>query len=357
MKITAKKHNIFILAAAFFLLLFRGGFAHGVTVDTVNLLEAAKTDGIELYWNSLTGSGMLEKDGRRITFRADDSLMLLDYSKLALTDAPRIDNGTLVVSRGFIDTMTDFFSTQDNAVSSDFYRIGAIVIDAGHGGKDPGAFATHTINGVKTTIYEKDITLATSKLLYEQLTRAYPDKKILLTRNDDRFLELEQRTEIANSVPLDEREAVLFISVHVNSSLSQSATGFEVWYLSPGYRRTVLSKSDVTEDKALFAIFNDMMEEEYTTESIRIAQAILDGLNKQIGSDSPSRGIKAEEWFVVKNAKMPSVLAEIGFLSNSKEAALLLDQAYLRKVATGIYNGLDTFVRHFESSRGFTGIQ
>jgi N-acetylmuramoyl-L-alanine amidase len=356
MKTTAKKHNALILIAAFFLLLFRGGFAHGAATDNVNLLEAAKTGGMELYWDSLTGSGMLEKGGRRILFRADDSLMLLDYSKLALTDAPRIDKGTLVVSRGFIDTVTDFFATQD-AVAGDFYHIGAIIIDAGHGGKDPGASATHTINGVKTTVYEKDITLATSKLLYEQLSRAYPDKKILLTRNDDRFLELDQRTEIANSIPLGEREAVLFLSVHVNSSLNQQAAGFEVWYLSPGYRRTVLSKSDVTDDKALFDIFNDMLEEEYTAESIRIAQSVLDGLNKQIGSESPSRGIKAEEWYVVKKANMPSVLAEIGFLSNPKEAALLSDQTYLRKIAVGIYNGLDAFVRQFESSRGFTGIQ
>jgi N-acetylmuramoyl-L-alanine amidase len=303
---------------------------------------------------------VLEKGGRRIMFRADDTLMLLDYQKIALTDAPRVDNGILTVSSGFIDTVTSFFKEEREnrkTESGAFYRIGAIVIDAGHGGKDPGAVATHTINGQKTDVREKDIALATAKLLYEQLVRAYPGKKILLTRNDDRFLELDQRTEIANSVPLGEHEAVLFLSVHVNSSLNQNATGFEVWYLSPGYRRTVLNKGDTIEDKALFNIFNDMLEEEYTNESIRIAQSVLNGLNKQIGAESPSRGIKAEEWFVVKNAKMPSVLAEIGFLTNPKEAALLLDQEYLQKIAAGIYNGLASFVEQFENSGGFTGIQ
>jgi N-acetylmuramoyl-L-alanine amidase len=343
--------------AAFLVLFLCIAYVHGAASDTVNLLEAAKNGGIELYWDSLTGSGMLEKDGRRVMFRADDGLMLLNYSKLALTDAPRIDNGTLVVSRGFIDTVTDFFAEKEKSISGDFYRIGAIVIDPGHGGKDPGAYAVHTINGAKTTVYEKDITLAASKMLYDRLVRAYPDKRILLTRSDDRFLELEQRAEIANSIPLAEREAVLFISVHVNSSLSATPTGFEVWYLSPGYRRTVLNKTDVIEDKALFSIFNDMLEEEYTAESIRIAQSILDGLNKQIGSESPSRGIKAEEWYVVKKANMPSVLVEIGFLSNPKEAALLSDQAYLQKIATGIYNGLASFVERFESSGGFTVVQ
>jgi N-acetylmuramoyl-L-alanine amidase len=349
------KMNNRIVAAAIFLLFVN--FIYGAASDSVNLLEEAKKNGIDLYWDSLTGSGMLEKDGRSIRFRADDSLMLLDYSSLAFTDAPRIDNGTLIVSRGFIDAVTDFFAEKEKSNPGDYYRIGAIVIDPGHGGKDPGAYATHTINGVKTTVYEKNITLATSKLLYERLTRAYPDKRILLTRSDDRFLELEQRTEIANSIPLGEREAVLFISVHVNSSLNQNATGFEVWYLSPGYRRTVLNKNTATDDKALFAIFNDMLEEEYTTESIRIAQSVLDGLNKQIGTESPSRGIKAEEWYVVKKANMPSVLAEIGFLSNPKEAALLSDQEYLQKIAAGIYNGLAAFVRRFESSGGFTDLQ
>jgi N-acetylmuramoyl-L-alanine amidase len=355
MKTAAKKHNILLFSAIFFILF--ANFAHSAAANTVNLLEAAQKDDIRLYWDSLTGSGVLEKGGRRIMFRADDTLMLLDYQKLALTDAPRVDNGILTVSSGFIDTVTKFFKEERKAESGEFYRIGAIVIDAGHGGKDPGAYATHTINGQKTTVYEKDITLTASKLLYEQLSRAYPDKKILLTRNDDRFLELDERTEIANSVPLGEHEAVLFLSVHVNSSLNQSATGFEVWYLSPGYRRTVLSKSDAIEDKSVFDILNNMMEEEYTTESIRIAQSVLDGLNKQIGAESPSRGIKAEEWYVVKKANMPSVLAEIGFLSNPKEAALLLDQEYLQKIATGIYNGLASFVERFESSRGFTGIQ
>ncbi len=97
------------------------------------------------------------------------------------------------------------------------------------------------------------------------------------------------------------------------------------------------------------------MEEEYTTESILIAKFIMDGLNAQIGSKTVSRGIKAEEWFVVKNSKMPSVLIELGFVSNPAEAALLNDKAYLQKSALGIYNGITAFVSHFERSRGFTG--
>ena len=100
-----------------------------------------------------------------------------------------------------------------------------------------------------------------------------------------------------------------------------------------------------------------MMEEEYTTESILIAKFILEGIGAQVGNLSKARGIKAEEWFVVRNTKMPSVLIETGFLSNKKEAALLLDDKYLQKLSFGIYNGLQAFVTHFERSRGFTGIK
>lgn len=96
------------------------------------------------------------------------------------------------------------------------------------------------------------------------------------------------------------------------------------------------------------------MEEEYTTESILIAKFIMDGIAAQVGNLSSARGIKAEEWFVVKNSNMPAVLIEVGFLSNEKEALLLADNSYLQKMSLGIYNGLSAFVTHFERSRGFT---
>ena len=87
------------------------------------------------------------------------------------------------------------------------------------------------------------------------------------------FLTLGERTDIANNVKVKENEAILFISIHVNSSLNKTSSGYEVWYLSPGYRRTVLDKSTIDDDdKNLFPILNSMLEEEYTTESIMIAK-------------------------------------------------------------------------------------
>ena len=128
----------------------------------------------------------------------------------------------------------------------------------------------------------------------------------------------------------------------------------QVWYLSPGYRRNVLDKSVAEGDNSLYSILNVLTEEEYTTESIMIAKFIMDGLQAQIGAESKSRGIKAEEWFVVKNALMPSVLIELGFVSNEAEAKNLNDDKYLKKATLGIYNGITAYITHFERSRGFT---
>ena len=318
-------------------------------VNDISLMDTAKKEGITLYWDSLSETGMLEKNGHQITFRKDESLVMLDSVRFELTDAPELKNNKIYVSKKFMNDADQMFKENNSTM----FKVGAILVDAGHGGKDPGALKTYKINGKNVTIQEKDVNLKVAKLLGERLKTAYPDKQIILTRNKDVFLTLQERTEIANNVKVKEDEAVLFISIHVNSSLNKTSSGYEVWYLSPGYRRTVLDKSS-TEDKSLFPILNSMLEEEYTTESIMIAKFIMDGLQSQIGNESKARGIKAEEWFVVKNSNMPSVLIELGFVSNEKEALLLNNDTYLKKAALGIYNGIAAFITHFERSKGFT---
>lgn len=322
-------------------------------INDIALLEKSKTNGMSLYWDSLSECGILEKNGHQLSFRNGESLVLLDSVKMAITDAPELKNNQLYVSNKFLSDAEEFFNQKDEVP----FKVGAILIDAGHGGKDPGALKTYKINGKDVTIREKDINLKVAKMLYERLHAAYPQKQIILTRSTDVFLTLGERTDIANNVKVGENEAVLFISIHVNSSLNRSSSGYEVWYLSPGYRRTVLDKSTVDNDKNLFTIMNSMLEEEYTTESIMIAKFIMDGLQAQIGKESTARGIRAEEWFVVKNSNMPAVLIELGFVSNQKEALLLNDEKYLKKATLGIYNGITAFVTHFERSQGFTSVK
>ncbi len=336
---------------AFLFLIFNFSFIFAS--NDISLMDKGKNLGMTLYWDSLSESGMIEKNGHQLCFRAGEEIVLLDSIRMMITDAPEIKENQIYVSNKFINDSEDFF----NQKSEDPFKVGAILIDAGHGGKDPGALKTYKVNGKNVTIKEKDINLKVAKMLYERLHAAYPQKQIILTRDKDVFLTLGERTDIANNVKVGENEAVLFISIHVNSSLNKSSSGYEVWYLSPGYRRTVLDKSAADNDKNLFTIMNSMLEEEYTTESIMIAKFIMDGLQGQIGKESTARGIRAEEWFVVKNSNMPAVLIELGFVSNEKEALLLNDDKYLKKATLGIYNGISAFVTHFERSQGFTSVQ
>ena len=320
--------------------------------QSLSLLDQSVQKGQTLYWDTLSQSGVLEKNGKQVSFRAASNVILLDNEKFSFSDAPQIQGGQIVVTPKFIQDAEEWFNARP--ASGENFKVGAILIDPGHGGKDPGASMTHKINGKNVTVKEKDVNLSVAKMLAARLKAAYPQKQIIMTRDKDVFISLQQRTEIANAVKLKDHEAVLYISIHVNSSLDKKARGYEVWYLSPGYRRTVLDHGKA-DDPKLFPILNSMMEEEYTTESILIAKFIMDGLAAQIGSLSSSRGIKAEEWFVVRNSNMPSVLVEVGFVSNYEEAKLLNEESYLQKTAFGIYNGIAAFVTHFERSRGFTG--
>lgn len=314
------------------------------------LADKAAQSGMTLYWDTLSSSGIIEKNGHQISFQAESSLCLLDSSALIITDAPVVEDGKVFVTENFVSSAEEYFKSSTDA---DGFKIGAILIDPGHGGKDPGASGTVKVNGKTVKVQEKDVVLKIGKSLYSKLKSAYPDKQIIMTRYGDTYPKLSERTDIANSVKLAPKEAILYVSIHANASLNKASSGYEVWYLSPGYRRTVLDKSAAEGDNSLFPILNSMMEEEYTTESILMSKFIMDGLSAQIGSQSKARGIKAEEWFVVRNANMPSVLIEVGFVTNEKEALNLNSDAYLQKIALGIYNGISAFVTHFERSRGF----
>jgi N-acetylmuramoyl-L-alanine amidase len=199
-------------------------------------------------------------------------------------------------------------------------------------------------------VQEKDITLSVSQKLAAKLKSAYPDKKILMTRTNDTFPSLEDRAQLANKVHLKDNEAVIYISIHANSSFNKSARGFEVWYLPPEYRRTVIEGDTAT---PLASIQNVMLEEEYTKESRMMAESILDNFMADFGKTLPSRGIKTEEWYVVRKSRMPAVLVELGFVSNAEDAALLTNEAELNKMSGTIYSGISDFIVKFEKSGGF----
>jgi N-acetylmuramoyl-L-alanine amidase len=316
---------------------------------------------VEFRWDPLLRTGAFQARTHRGIFRTapapgETGFLLMDGRELFTVPLPYSDRGLLYFPASFVDTLKSALARSLEEDASRF-RIAAIIIDPGHGGKDSGAVADFMVNGKPLRAMEKEITLNASKMLRTLLAGAYPDKRILMTREGDTYPSLEDRVSIANSVSLKENEAIIYISVHANASFNKQARGYEVWYLSPDYRRTVLDKSKYADSAEVIPILNAMLEEEFTTESIIMAQSILRGFEHTLGGLIPSRGIKAEEWFVVRNARMPSVLVELGFVTNEADALIMSSADHLKKIAEALYKGITEFVDVFERSGGFTAVQ
>jgi N-acetylmuramoyl-L-alanine amidase len=340
-------------------LLFLPVFLYSQARD-LPLEEALKALGAELRWDPLSRGGILSMQGRRAAFLAggtgEQGPVLLDSREVYTMAAPYLKEGGLYFPAAFIDAVSaalNLFPQEDGSR----LRIAAIIVDPGHGGKDSGAIGNFVIDGRSIQLLEKDLTLKVSLGLHALLSAAYPDKQVLLTRTGDTYPTLEDRVVIANSVPLKDNEAIVFISIHANASFNKAGRGYEVWYLSPDYRRMVIDESKYSDSAEILPILNAMMEEEFTTESIMIAQFIMKSFDEILGAYTPSRGIKAEDWFVVRNARMPSVLVEMGFVTNEEEALLLSSESYLQKISQALYKGIADFVAMFERSGGFTTIR
>ncbi|MCW5965259.1 MAG: N-acetylmuramoyl-L-alanine amidase [Bryobacterales bacterium] len=228
-------------------------------------------------------------------------------------------------------------------------KIGRVVIDPGHGGKDHG---TTGVSGLK----EKDLVLDVSKRL-ANLVRERLGSEVLLTREDDNFVSLEERTEIANQSRAD-----LFISVHANSSPYKLATGSETFFLNftssreamdVAARENASSQRSVAE---LQDIVRKIALKDKRDESEDFAARIQSALfrtQRAEGMAPKNRGVKSAPFIVLVGAEMPSILVEIGFLSNAKEEAALKTPEYRQKMAEALLKGLETYMdslSHFEGS-------
>jgi N-acetylmuramoyl-L-alanine amidase len=219
-----------------------------------------------------------------------------------------------------------------------------IVLDPGHGGKDPGAV------GFSKKIYEKDIVLSIAKKL-KILLEKHLDVVVLLTREDDLFVSLQDRTKFAN-----QNHANLFISLHCNAHRRATAGGMEVYYLSTAKTddaRAVeaLENAVVYEYEGgteavqkyddLSFILADMAQNEHLKESnelaIRLQQDLITATNLQ------DRGVKQANFYVLRGAFMPAVLVELGFLSNREEEKLLSSNAFQEKLANALFEGIKNF--------------
>ncbi len=207
-----------------------------------------------------------------------------------------------------------------------------IVVDAGHGGKDPGAVGP---NGV----YEKTVTLKLAKALSKELTKLL-DCEVILTRSADVYLPLEERTAIANKVGAD-----LFLSLHANANKSHKPYGIETYYLNFSKNdkaAAVAARENGTSLKQvsdLELILFDLMANAKINESSRLATEIQKTLVQQLSkkySKIKDLGVRQGPFYVLLGATMPSVLVETAFLSNPREEKRLANSAYQKSAAKAI---------------------
>lgn len=326
-------------------------FAGEAPLDLDTVLE--RLDG-RLDWEPVSMTGVISIGADRISFRVGDSagVSLLNGEEILYGPQPWLEAGALRFPVDWVRALEAHRARAARDLSPTPFRVQAILIDPGHGGKDPGAVASHTIDGKKRVLQEKDVVLSVARDLHARLKAAYPDKRVLLTRTGDTYPSLDERVRIANGIPLDTNEAIIYVSIHCNASFNTAARGYEVWYLSPEYRRDLVSDRVAEDNDEILPILNDMLEEEFTTESVIIARNMLHYFDLYFKGKTKSRGLKAAEWFVVRNAKMPSVLVELGFLTNEQDARLFLDQTHLQRFGEALYSAVSDYVRSFEHSTG-----
>lgn len=269
-------------------------------------------------------TGQHDKETVRIVIELNSAV---DYKVFPLTSPDR-----LVID---ISKKTPASQRPDSPV------IRTIVIDPGHGGKDPGAIGRHGLMEKEIVL---DVGLRLKGLIKERL-----GAHVIMTREEDIFIPLEERTAIANA-----KDADLFISIHANSSRRKEAKGVETYLLGRATDKdamdAALRENSAPRNKSsddLQFILTDLLTTAKKEESLRLAHYVQANIVEKLEPryKSVDHGVKQAPFYVLVNAKMPSILAEISFISNPEEERLLAEEGYRQVIAEAIFEGIKKYVQ------------
>ncbi|MDP1852743.1 MAG: N-acetylmuramoyl-L-alanine amidase [Candidatus Omnitrophota bacterium] len=334
--------------------------AYSVPALTINgikylpLINICQKENISWDYDDAARIVTLTKENTTIKLLLDSPLALIGDKVEDLKDAVKLHNGIIVVPYSFkaniLPKLVKFETPAQKGLIA-HYKINKICIDAGHGGRDPGAIGRYY--GLK----EKNIVLDIAM----RLKRELKDKglEIVTTRASDVFIPLEKRAEIANKNGVD-----LFISVHANASKRKSISGFEVYYISDSAddlaRALTLSESRITlpekkiglEAKKFFqanlskntkTILWDLLLTENRFESVELARHI----SRLCAQDAGVKvlGVKGAGFAVLRHTQMPAVLVEVGFLSNHEEEKYMKNAFYRQQIAEALACGILSYIK------------
>ena len=238
-----------------------------------------------------------------------------------------------------------------------------VCIDAGHGGHDPGC-----ISADKKT-QEKALTLSIAQKLAAEIRKKNPDVKVVMTRDSDKYVTLNDRADIANKAGAD-----LFISIHINAAANKSASGFSVHCLGQSSVKgrdlfsnnmeivkrensVILLEEDYSSkyqgfdpnDPESFIFFN-LMQNAHLEPSLLFADDVANAL--QNGPVKRNRGISQDPFLVLWRTAMPAVLVECGFMSNTSDLAAMRGEENQKKIAAQLYNAFVSFKKKYDASVG-----
>jgi len=314
--------------------------------------------GFECQWDSYIKTAILRKGSHKIVIRTDSDRVLVDGSIKKASRPVLLDTGAVYVPISFVrEDLAQLIKSapiEKPPVLEEVrkYSIKTIVLDPGHGGKDPGAI------GRRGHLKEKDVTLRLARKIKDVLEAS--GVRVIMTRDSDVFIPLPKRADIANKSGAD-----LFVSVHINASRSRLMRGFECYHLSnatddnarvlEAFEDSSLRMGEGAEaehssqlDKALW----DMALTENRLESAELASYVCDSVDQSFTISN--KGIKSARFYVLKHTHIPAVLLEAGYISNRYEEAKLKDPSFIDKLASAIGGGILKYKREYERTEGFT---
>lgn len=225
-----------------------------------------------------------------------------------------------------------------------------IIIDPGHGGKDPGAISKSSKSGAR----EKDVTLAISRRLAAALKKRLKSK-VILTRSQDRFISLAKRDEIANRHSCD-----LFLSIHANASTNPKAQGLEIYYLNKATdsaSRRLAARENMgapRPEKEIEAIVSDLIQTASTEESADLSGHLRKSLQRRLGKKFGIKkvNVKTALFYVLVGAKCPSLLIETGFITHPEEGRRLRRAAFQKDFSEAVAEGVGRYLVARENPGG-----
>ncbi|MCX7997684.1 MAG: N-acetylmuramoyl-L-alanine amidase [Leptospiraceae bacterium] len=313
---------------------------HGSIKGNTNEILRFQIDSPYYYHRSL-----VNRISKPIKYTKGRLLLPVDFVESVLILLVENEVSFRVQEDKFYFTVLGFFNAEPEPID-----LAGVILDPGHGGTHPGTLSVYGDE-------DKHYNLEVAKLLAILLKKKFPNLRIIMTREEDESVDLNERYKLANQ-GLSISKNIIFVSLHCNASPTRAeiARGYEIFYLDQSYKieqereKTIITKRliDLKAIPEVQRIESGMFSSSVQRRSILLANSIEEKFGETIAYKIPSRGVKKAKFRVLRGSIMPAVLVEMGFLTNPEDAKLLADKSFQMKIAQGILEGIKHYVNQRE---------